>query len=180
MSILARPGLAGSTEKPRHEFDRTAEVLGYDPNGETVQVKVVSAALAYDEPSTGQTRILVVHQALYVPHLVHNLLSTMQLRLNDVVVDDCPKFLTAADQLTELSHALVIPDNQNPDKPLLIPLSLHRTNSFFPTRKPTAQEFEACDAHLDITYESPEYDPSDPSFAEQEAAYRDATEGKDR
>ena len=50
--------------------------------------------LAYDNSHTGETFIVVVHQAIYVPHMQHNLLSCMQLRLNDVIVNEVPKFLT--------------------------------------------------------------------------------------
>jgi hypothetical protein len=37
-----------------------------------------------------------------------------------------------------------------------------------PTFKPTQQEFETCDRY-DLTYESPEYDPSATTFHDQEA-----------
>ena len=64
----------------------------YDPKGPTAKsMKTVSAALAYDDPETGEVLILVLHQAISIPHMDNNLLSTFQLRLNDVMVNDVPK-----------------------------------------------------------------------------------------
>jgi hypothetical protein len=40
--------------------------------------------------------------------------------------------------------------------------------SCFPTFKPTQLEFEICDRY-ELTYESPEYDPSSKTFHDQEA-----------
>ena len=91
-----------------HDFDRPINVSGYDPNGPTQDnLRTVTAALAYDDAVSGETVILVVHQAIYLPNLSHNLLSTMQLRLNDVIVNDVPRFLT--DKPTMHSHSLLIP-----------------------------------------------------------------------
>jgi hypothetical protein len=55
---------------------------------------IVSAALAYDDPQTGHTHMLVLHQAIYFEHLDHNLLCPMQLRMNNVAINECPKCLT--------------------------------------------------------------------------------------
>ena len=90
-----------------HDFDRPINVSGYDPNGPiSNNLCTVSAALAYDDALTGETVSLVVHQAILIPDLNHNLLSTMQLRLNDVMVNDVPRFLT--DKPTPLTQTLVI------------------------------------------------------------------------
>jgi hypothetical protein len=110
--------------------------------------------------------ILVVHQAIYIPGLNHNLLSTMQLRLNDVIVNDVPRFLT--DRPTPLTHTLVIPTDHF-DDPYVIPMSLHGVASSFPTRKPTVQEYESL-PHLILTSEEPAYDPHDASMAQHEDA----------
>jgi hypothetical protein len=85
----------GSNALVIHDFDRPINVTGYDPNGPVKRnLRTVSAALVYDDALTGKSVILVVHQAIYIPDLNHNLLSTMQLRLNDVTVNDVPRFLT--------------------------------------------------------------------------------------
>ncbi|KAI2495419.1 Reverse transcriptase (RNA-dependent DNA polymerase) [Fragilaria crotonensis] len=150
-----------------HDYDRPINVSGYDPNGPVAKdLRTVSGALAYDDAVTGRTVILIVHQAIYIPDLSHNLLSTMQLRLNDVKVNDVPRFLT--DQPTELTHSLVIPIEQS-DTPYVIPLSIIGVASSFPTRKPTREEYDQL-PHIILTSEAPDYDPHDPVYAEQEDA----------
>ncbi|KAI2503149.1 hypothetical protein MHU86_11340 [Fragilaria crotonensis] len=90
----------------------------------------------------------------------------MQVRLNDVKINDTPRFLT--DNPDELTHSIVIPMADS-DEPFVIPLSLKGVSSSFPTRKPTIEEYETL-PHLTLTSDEPEYDPHDTSFAEQEDA----------
>jgi hypothetical protein len=61
-------------------FERPMNISGYDPKGPV-------AGMAYDVPGSGRVVILIVHQAINLPHLPHNLLNPMQMRLNDVVVN---------------------------------------------------------------------------------------------
>jgi hypothetical protein len=56
---------------------------------------------------------------------------------------------------------------------LVIPLDLHGVVPCFPTFKPSQQEFETCDRY-ELTYESPEYDPSAKTFHDQEAGMMDS------
>ena len=150
-----------------HNFDRPINVSGYNPNGPLAKdLRTVAAALAYDDAVTGQTVILIVNQAIYIPDLTHNLLSTMQLQLTDVQVNDVPRFLT--EQPTEHTHLLVIPI-KNSDMPYVIPFTIKGVASTFPTRKPTREEYNEL-PHLVLTSDSPDYDPHDPTYAEQEDA----------
>ena len=78
-----------------NDFDRPVAAQGFDPKGPKIDnLHTVSAAMAYNLPDTGETVILLIHQAMHIPHLPHNLISPMQLWLNDVLVKDKPKFLT--------------------------------------------------------------------------------------
>ena len=157
----------GSNVLVVHDYDRPLNVTGYDPNGPVASnLRTVSAALAYDDAITGETTILIIHQAIHIPDLQHNLLSTMQLRLNDVIINETPRFLT--NEPTMLTHTLMIP-NEDADDHYIIPLTLHGVASTFPTRKPTIQEYESL-SHLCLTSEDPPYDPHDPTFAEHESA----------
>jgi hypothetical protein len=61
----------------------------------------------------------------------------------------------------------------NVEDVLVIPLELHGVVSCFPNFKPTQLEFETCDRY-ELTYESPEYDPSTTTFHEQEASIMDS------
>ena len=90
-------------------------------------MQVVSAAIAYDDPTTGEVLILCIHQAVQIPTMENNLLCPMQLRLNEVLVDDCPKFLHP--NPTDSTHTITV--TNGPDT-LIIPLSLRGVTSYFP------------------------------------------------
>jgi hypothetical protein len=146
-------------------------VSGYDPKGPVAMaLKTVSAGMAYDVPGSGRVVLIIVHQAINLPHLLHNLLNPMQMRLNDVVVNETPNFQCASP--TNISHTITVKgDNMNDE--LIIPLDLCGVVSCFATRKPTQEEFDTCDRY-ELTYESPVCDPSGSSYAEQEAAMMDS------
>ncbi|KAI2488761.1 hypothetical protein MHU86_25815 [Fragilaria crotonensis] len=150
-----------------HDYDRPINVSGYNPSGSVAKdLKTVSAALAYDDPISGETVILMVHQAIHIPDIAHNLLSTMQLRLNDVIVNDVPRFLT--DTVHDLTHSLAIPTDAT-DVPYVIPLSLRGVTSTFPTRRPTVAEYETL-PHITLTDADLQWDPHDTTFAKEEDA----------
>jgi hypothetical protein len=72
-----------------HVYDKTVSVTGYDPKlGSMTGMQIISAAFAYSDPLAGETIILWVHQAVHIPTMSNNLLCPMQMRLNDVIVDD--------------------------------------------------------------------------------------------
>ena len=112
-------------------------------------MKTVSGAHVYDTPSSGTTVIIVLHQAIHVPAMDCNLIC--QLRMNDVKLDDKPKFLT--EDPTDESHA--IPCKDNTGILVNITLSLKGVTSYFATRKPTKHEFKNC-PRTELTYLTPE------------------------
>ena len=107
----------------------------------------------------------MVNQAISIPDISHNLLSPMQLRLNDVVVNKVPRFLT--EEVTDHTHSLVVPIEDSPT-PYVIPLSLRGMTSTFPTQKPTVAEYETL-PHLTLTCADLPWDPNDPVVAREEA-----------
>ena len=144
-----------------NDFDKPINIVGYDPKGPvTASLRTITGALAYDCPETGDTSILVVHQAIHNPELEHNLLSPLQMRLNDVMVNDIPKFMTETP--TERDHAIIVSDPETNDE-LIIPLTIRGVTSTFPTRKPTLEEYNTC-PKFTLTYDSPEYEPSDDRY----------------
>jgi hypothetical protein len=153
------------------DFERPVNVSGYDPKGPmAMALKTVSAGMAYDVPGNGRVVILIVHQEINLPHLPHNLLNPMQMRLNDVVVNETPKFQCA--NPTNISHTITV-KGENMNDELIIPLDLRGVVSCFTIRKPTQEEFYTCDQY-ELTYESPVYEPSGSSYVEQEAAMMDS------
>jgi hypothetical protein len=85
-------------------------------------------------------------------------------------VNDTPKFQFL--NITNPSHSIII-RGDNVDDVLVIPLELHGVVSCFPTFKPTQQKFGTCDRY-ELTYESPDYDPSAKTFHDQEAGMMDS------
>ena len=101
--------------------------MGYNPRmGSKRDIKVVSAVVAYDDPVSGEPILLQINQAVYIPTVRSNLLCPMQVRLHDVKVDECPKFLS--DNPTDKTHAIVL--NEGEDDEYLIPLSLNGVTSY--------------------------------------------------
>jgi hypothetical protein len=135
--------------------DREVTVSGYDTDDEKSLLKTVSEVLGYVIPGMGKIVILIVHLGIYLPQLQHNFLSTMKMRLHDVVVNKTPKFQCL--EPTDLSHNISM-RGYNVNDVLIIPLDLNGVVSCFPTCKATQEEFYTCDRY-ELTYESPEYYP---------------------
>eukprot|EP00978_Attheya_sp_CCMP212_P004009 scaffold8551_cov59-Attheya_sp.AAC.4 len=153
-----------------HDFERPVNVSGFDTSLGSVNDKpVVSTALAYDDPLTGEVLIFIVHQAIHIPTMDHNLLCPMQLRMNDVRIDECPQFLHP--NPTDTTHAIKFPGVGGEDD-YVVPSALHGVTSYFPTRKLTEEEWVNC-RQSEITAEGPEWDPHDSQFGEQEHALLD-------
>ena len=160
--------VVGKNSLVLEDYDRPVKVTGYDTTKKSQTYRTVSAAVAYDDPATGDTSMLVINQAIHMPQLEHNLLCPMQMRQNDVEVDEKPKYLTEAP--TEKSHAVVV---TNDNSRLVIPLQLRGVSSYFDSRKPTAQEYETSEAKYELTCHDLEWDPLSPDFGEQERAMTD-------
>ena len=126
-------------------------------------MKTISGALAYDDQVTGKMTILGVHQVIHVPTMERNLLCPMQVQMNDVKVDETPKFLTM--NPTDITHAISGKDGDGIQ--VTIPLSLRGVTSYFLTRKPTEEEFNSC-PRFDLTYKAPIWDPHSEIFKQQE------------
>ena len=67
----------------------------------------------------------------------------------------------------EHQHTIVIPTPEHDD--YVIPLELHGIISYFPTRRPSLSKFDEATDRYELTYETPQWDPSSPDFAAQEA-----------
>ena len=83
--------------------------------------------------SDGMTYMLVIHQAILIPDVKVVLIFPMQLRDNDIKVNDEPKSMLEI--LTADCHALVISD-------LAITLCLKGVVSYFIVTSLTAEEYE--------------------------------------
>jgi hypothetical protein len=97
----------------------------------------------------------------------------MQRRVNGVVINNTPKMcILNPDNST---HSIEVADPLDPDTMLHILLILREVTSCFCVRKPSTAEFEGNDIpKLNMTYESPEWDPGNPDWATQEASTMDS------
>ena len=125
-----------------HDFMTPVHVHGYVQSvGQSANCRTVSAVVAYDHPMNGNVYMLVIHQAILIPEMEHNLLCPLQLRDHGVLVNDEPKFL--ATNPTDDHHAITLPSmTMNDGEPFQIPLTYQRVTSYFPTRRPTREEYE--------------------------------------
>ena len=113
-----------------HDFHRPMNVYGYKEDVGGVKCKTVSGVIAYDHPANGETYCLIIHQALLIPGMTANLLSTMQLRDNDIRVNDEPKHMVPTP--TNEHHAITIRAANPGESDFIIPLSLNGIIAYFP------------------------------------------------
>jgi hypothetical protein len=86
-------------------LDKHVNVSGFDPmQGKVKDLYLVSTALTYNCPESGEVIILDIHQGVHVPTMENNLLCPMLMQMNDVKVHECLKFLE--ERPTNMSHPL--------------------------------------------------------------------------
>lgn len=130
------------------------------------QVPIVSAGVAYDCPNTYTTYLLIFHQVLYVDTIDSHLICPNQLRLNSVIVNECPVQYTPLELRTNETHSIRIGE-------LLIPMSIRGVISYFNVRKPTYKEVEdpSYCTHVEMTC-SARWDPNGKLFTDIERSLR--------
>ncbi len=154
------------------DYDRPVIVEGYDPSLGTKTYATDSRALAYDDPVTGKVYHLVINQAIHIPHLDHHLLCPMQCRVNDVIVDNMPKFL--ASDPTDHMHALTIIDPHQPAQTVILRLALQGVTSLLNVKGITLDEWNSgAFKQLHLFSETLTWDPTITFYEEQEAAMID-------
>ncbi len=156
-----------------HDTGRKVDVSGFSTALGSIELPIVSGAVAYDHPITGKVYILVFLQAIYCRQMDNHLICPMQCRVNGVVINDTPKMCVPNPD--DSTHSSTVADPLDQDATLHIPLILKGVTSCFCVRRPTTIEFEGeYIPKLDMTYESPEWDPSDLNWATQEASTMDS------
>ena len=146
--------------------------------GKVTEVPVVTAAIAYDCPTTYHTYILFFHQSLHFPQMNRHLLCPNQIRSNQIVVNDTPLIHVPPQHRTPFHHSIF---TQPPHPELHIPLELEGTTSFFHTRAATWQEINNDNdyTHVHMTLESP-WDPYDTMAQQHESAVRASLDSESR
>ncbi len=96
--------------------------MGYYESLGSKTYQTVSGVVAYDDPQTGRTLHLIINQAIHISHLDHHLLCPIECRVNDLTINNLPKFLVA--NPTDQTHALTMTDPDNPLQPVILSLTL--------------------------------------------------------
>ena len=122
-----------------HDHRRRVSVTGYDPKAGSSLYRIISAALAYDNPQTGETSSLLINQAIEIPHLCNHLLCIFQCRMSGASINDVPKF--QAPNPSVHTHAIRV-NSDDDSHTLLNPLSLKGVTSYFNVRKLTTAEWD--------------------------------------
>ena len=132
---------------------RECDVSPYSDTYDAIKgVPIVSGATAWTCQFTGETYILVFHEALWMGDVLdHSLINPNQMRHYGVTVQDNPYH---EDQM----HIATEGDE------FLIPLSHEGTTIFVDTRAPTAKELQEL-PHIEMTSKAP-WDPRDVCFPE--------------
>ena len=120
--------------------DRTAVVSFADPSVGTVTKNILSGAFKYTSPRNGSSYVFVVHQAIHIETMDHSLLCPMQLRENDVILNETPKSM--AENPTEEHHSLLAPDEYGQNH--RVHLNLRGVTSTMHVDKPTLHEYDDC------------------------------------
>ena len=138
------------------DHERPGNVVGYDKSCGTQQrdLPTVSGALAYNDANSGTAIMIIVHQAMSVAMMSNNLLCPMQIRMNDVELNDTSKFLTEIP--TNKTRAISGRDQDG--RKHIIHFTLRGVTSYIPTHNPLIEEFETC-PRIELKYKSPEWDP---------------------
>jgi hypothetical protein len=79
----------------------------------------ISGGLAYNGTTIGEVFHLVINQAIHIPHLDHHLLCSMQCQVNDMIVNDMPKFLIS--DPPDHIHALTLKDPDHLTQTVILP-----------------------------------------------------------
>ncbi len=128
-------------------------VVGYDESLGSKTYQTVRGVVAYNDLQTGRMLHLIINQAIHTPHLDHHLLCPMQCCVNDVIVNNLPKFL-AADP-TDQTHVLILTNPDNPLQPAILLLILRGVTLLLNVRSMTINEFKSHDLlRLHLTSET--------------------------
>ena len=120
------------------ESGMSVDVNPFTPAYPSMKAPIVHAALQYDCPYIGETYILLIQNAIYVPSMKNNLLPPFIMREAGIQVNDVPKIQVPDPSIDD--HCLYFSETD-----FRIPLALWGVFSYFPTTKPTLEECESND-----------------------------------
>lgn len=146
-------------------------MAGFHPDMKEIQnVRIVTAAVAYDCPITFTTFVLIFPQSLHFPRMEHNLICPDQLREFGIVVNDIPLIRIAPKDRSAQHHSII-----DPISGLQIPLQYDKPISYFVCRKPTSAEIQDTINHVHVLMTSDnEWKPYDAIANQDEDMLRES------
>jgi len=132
------------------------------------RVEIGDVAMAYDDPYTGATTILIMRNSLLIDSMDHNLLPPFLIREASLFLDETPKFQSTDASLD--NHCIY-----DEVTGLRIHLQLHGTFSYFATRALNDEEMANWENYpvVNLTPNSDNWDPHSLHFADAEASMMD-------
>ena len=93
------------------ETGRTVAVEGFgEAMGLLDDVPIVTAAVAYDCPTTACTYVLIYHESLYILDMTTHLVNPMQMRGQGITVNDVPLQLMSSEERQPQCHSISFDD----------------------------------------------------------------------
>ena len=137
--------------------NRTCNVQPFDPSlGIASKIPIVYGAVVYKCPYTGDIYVLIVRNALYIPHLRNNLIPPFLMRAAGVTLNETLKICIKDPTIDD--HCIAFEDSD-----LRIPPQLTGVFSYFHTRYPTLSELHEC-PKLFLTPDVNDWNPHCQSF----------------
>ncbi len=150
-----------------HDHEHSVDVYGFDKETRHSNSHTLNAAIAYNEPITHSTVILMINQAIKIDNMYRIPIYPMQCCAHGTLVHEYPKFLSASP--VEYDHAFLVHDLDGCSPLLTIPVSLNGVTSYFEARCLSLAEYE--DKNIlkyHFIYKSPPWDPSTSFYSLQE------------
>ncbi len=116
------------------------DVYGFDKDTKNSISCNIVAAIAYEDPVTNSTVIIMINQAIKINSITSILVCQMQYQVHCTVVNEYPKFLSP--KPSEDDHALLVNDTGGCSPAFIILLSLDGVTSYFEARCPRLVEYE--------------------------------------
>jgi hypothetical protein len=118
-------------------------------------VEIGDVAMAYDDPRTGVTYILVMRNALLIPTMNHNLVPPFLVQEAGLLLDETPK--CQAPNQSATNHSII-----DSDSGMHIHMALDGIFLYFLTRQLTLDEMEYWERYP-VVYLTPDTDRWDPN-----------------
>jgi len=166
--------------KGDYTVNDTGRIVSVDPFLESLglllvqKVRIITVAVAYDDPTTYRTYILLFPEALYIPSFKQHLLCPNQIRTTGITINDTALIHLPRNHRNKYSHS-IIAEAEESFAEVHIPLQLEgQTMSYFETRKPTQWEIDNLDKSCVHVYMTPSavWKPNEATISNNESALR--------